>query len=89
MLLLTAASSGDPTTVLLNYGAIGAMVVLLGVFSYGAYKRERDRADFLFNLLQQTNEKVSEKFADTLKETRDALVASNDYLRDLARRRER
>lgn len=87
-MVLAAASSSDPTTVLLNYGAVGAMVVILLAFAYQSYKRERDRADYLFTMLQNTNEKISEKFADTLKETRDALVASNDYLRDLARRRQ-
>lgn len=83
--LLAASQASDPTAVLLNYGAIGAMAVLLLWFSYGAYKRERDRADTLFQLLQATNEKISEKFADALKETKDALSAANEYLRDLAR----
>ena len=84
---LLAAAAGDPTTVLLNYGAVGAMLVLLGLFSWAAYKRERDRADRLERLLQETNERIAERFVEALKGARDALIEANDYLRDLSHRR--
>lgn len=87
-------SSGDPTAVLLQYGAIGAFVVILGFFAWAAYKRERDRADRLEQQLQAANdrliaanERAAERLTEVLTQTRDALVAANDYLRDLARRR--
>lgn len=82
------AASADPTGVLLQYGAVGAMLVVMLAFAYQAYKRERDRADMLFTLLQTTNDRITEKFVEALKETKDALTAANEYLRDLARRRE-
>lgn len=86
-MIFLATGASDPTALLLNYGAVGAMLVLLGIYSYGTIKRERERGDRLEALLQSTNERIAEKFADLLKETRDALVESSDYLRDLARRR--
>jgi hypothetical protein len=86
-MLLLATATSDPTGVLLNYGAIGAILVLLGIYAYGSVKRERERADRLETQLQTINDRINEKLADLLKETRDALVESSDYLRDLARRR--
>jgi hypothetical protein len=81
-------STGDPSAVLLQYGAIGAFVVVLGVFAWRAYKRESDRADRLEAQLAEANTRIIDRFADVLAQTRDALRSSNDYLRDLARRRE-
>jgi len=37
--------------------------------------------------LQEMNNRVIDRLADVLKEAKDALVAANDYLRDLARKR--
>jgi hypothetical protein len=81
-------STGDPSAVLLQYGAIGAIAVLLGIFAWYAYRRERDRADRLEQQLQETNTRIIDRFAEVLTQTRDALVQANEYLRDLARRRE-
>lgn len=80
--------TGDPAGVLLQYGAIGAFVVVLGVFAWRAYKRESERADRLEQQLLEANNRIIDRFAEVLTQTRDALVQSNDYLRDLARRRE-
>lgn len=85
--MLFATAANDPTGVLLNYGAIGAMLVLLGIFAYGTVRRERDRADRAEAQLQAINDKIIDRLADVLKEAKDALVESSDYLRDLARRR--
>ena len=84
---LLAATAGDPSAVLLNYGALGAIAVLLIAFSWTAYKREKDRADRLERLLQETNERIAERFVEALKGARDALIEANDYLRDLSHRR--
>lgn len=82
-----APTPADPTSVFLQYGVVGALCVILGLFAWSAYRRERDRADRLEGQLQQINDKIADRFADILKETRDALSDANDYLRDLARRR--
>lgn len=82
------ASAGDPAgTILATWGAPGALVVILGLFAWAAYKRERDRADRLEAQLQAANDRIIDRLADVLKESRDALVVANDYLRDLAHRR--
>jgi hypothetical protein len=80
-------ATGDPTAVLLQYGAIGAFVVILGVFAWRAYRRESDRADRLETQLLEANQRIIDRFAEVLTQTRDALRESNDYLRDMARRR--
>ena len=86
-----AADPGSsPAVVLLQYGAIGAFVIVLGWFAYGAIKRERERADRLEKELADANNKIIDRLAEVLVQSREALVAANDYLRDLAmRRRER
>lgn len=84
--LAAGQSPGDPTSVFLQYGAIGAMVVILGLFAWSAYRRERDRADRLEQQLSDANQRIIDRFADVLKESRDALVDANDYLRYLSRR---
>jgi hypothetical protein len=81
-------TANDPSAVLLQYGAIGAIAVLLGIFAWYAYRRERDRADRLEQQLQETNTRIIDRFAEVLTQTRDALVQANEVLRDLARRRE-
>lgn len=85
MMLLAAA--GDPTGVLLQYGAVGAGLVVLGGFAWSTIKRERERADRLERELQEMNNRVIERLADVLKGAGDALTSANDYLRDLARKR--
>lgn len=79
-------AASDPTGVLLNYGAIGAFVVILGIFAWRAYSRERDRADRLEQQLQLANDKIVDRLAEVLVQSRDALSVANDYLRDLAHR---
>jgi hypothetical protein len=81
-------TANDPSAVLLQYGAIGAIAVLLGIFAWYAYRRERDRADRLEQQLQETNTRIIDRFAEVLTQTRDALIQANEVLRDLARRRE-
>jgi hypothetical protein len=81
-------ATGDPSAVLLQYGAIGAIDVLLGLFAWYAYRRERDRADRLEQQLQETNTRIIDRFAEVLTQTRDALIQANEVLRDLSRRRE-
>jgi hypothetical protein len=71
----------------LQYGAVGALAVILGLFSYGAYKRERDRADRLEAELREQNAKITDRLAEVLSQSRDALKDVNDYLRDLTHRR--
>jgi membrane protein implicated in regulation of membrane protease activity len=85
--ILAAASPSDPTGIFLQYGVVGAIAVVLALFAWRAYKRESDRGDRLEQQLQATNEHVSDRLAEVLGQTRDALRASNDYLRDLARSR--
>lgn len=82
-----SVATGDPSAVLLQYGAIGAFVVVLGVFAWRAYRRESDRADRLETQLLEANQRIIDRFAEVLTQTRDALRESNDYLRDMARRR--
>lgn len=81
------AVAADPNTVLLNYGAIGAIAILLIGFAWTAWKRERDRGDRLEKQLQVDHDKLVDTIVEVLVQTRDALIASNDYLRDLAHRR--
>ncbi len=48
MLYLAAeetASSGDPLTVLLQYGVLGVFAVLLIVYTRGSISREREKSD--------------------------------------------
>jgi hypothetical protein len=52
-----------------------------------AYRRESDRADRLETQLLEANQRIIDRFAEVLTQTRDALRESNDYLRDMARRR--
>jgi hypothetical protein len=85
--LAAAPPASDPTGVLLQYGAIGAFVVILGIFAWASYRRERDRSDRLEQQLQAANDRIIERFAEVLAQTRDALRETNDYLRDLSRRR--
>lgn len=88
--LAAADPGGNPTVVLLQYGAVGAFVVVLGAFAYTSIKRERDRGDRLEKELSDANNKIIDRLAEVLVQSREALVAANDYLRDLAlRRRER
>lgn len=79
--------TGDPANVLLQYGAIGAFVVVLGLFAYTAYKRESARADRLEEQLRLTNERITDRLTEVLVQCREALKDANDYLRDLSRRR--
>lgn len=81
-------ASGDPTsTIVATWGAPGALVVILGLFAWAAYKRERDRADRLEEEVRQQNSRIIDRLADVLKESRDALVDVLDYIRDEPRRR--
>lgn len=90
MWMAVSDPGSNPAVVLLQYGAIGAFVVVLGTFAYSAIKRERDRADRLERELAEANNRIIDRLAEVLVQSREALVAANDYLRDLAlRRRER
>lgn len=80
--------AADPTSTLLaSWGAPGAVLIILGLFTWRLVKREQDRADRLEAQLKEQNEKIIDRLADVLKESRDALVSANDYLRDLSHRR--
>jgi hypothetical protein len=64
ILLAAAAVPPATTTVqetLLQYGAIGAILVVLLAFSYTAIKRERERADRAEADLRELNAVVREK----------------------------
>jgi hypothetical protein len=81
-------ATSDPTgTILATWGAPGALVVVLGLFAWAAYKRERDRADRLEAELREQNGKITDRLAEVLSQSRDALKDVNDYLRDLTHRR--
>lgn len=69
-----------------QYGVLGAVALFLGVFAYRAWNREKDRADRLENQLAEANQRAIDLLVPALTQTRDALTAANDYLRDLARR---
>lgn len=84
--MLIAEAASDPTGVFLQYGAIGAMVVILGLFAWSAYRRERDRADKLEGQLKESNDRIIDRLAQVLTESREALSDANEYLRDLSRR---
>ena len=88
-LLAATANPTDPTSVILQYGVVGALCVLLGVFALNAYRRERDRADRLEAKIDAINERINTRLEDLLRDVTTAMAAANDYLRDLARRRER
>lgn len=82
---LTAPPS-DPTSVLLQYGVVGAVALALAWFAWRAYRRESDRADRLEQQLQATNERITERFAEVLGVVKDTLSETNSVLRDLTRR---
>jgi hypothetical protein len=91
---ILATAPADPAGVLIQYGVLGVIVLVLGPVCYLAYKREQKAADEARAALQVANDRLiamsqqaAERFAEVLAQTRDALTASNDYLRDLARRR--
>lgn len=91
---ILAAAPPDPASVLLQYGVLGLVVLVLGPIIYRAYKREQNAADAARAALQIANnrlidaaERTAETVVPVLTQTRDALTATNDYLRDLARRR--
>lgn len=87
--LSVAAGSApsDPTGVFLQYGAVGAVAVVLGCFALYAYKRERDKVDQLEKQLQAANDRIIDRLAEVLVQSRDAMATANEYLRDLDRRR--
>lgn len=103
MFHLLAAPVADPNVVLLNYGAVGALLVIFVAFSWltikrerkngeDAVNRERERADRLERLLQEKNDQlveVAERVVELAKGSRDALIEANDYLRDLSHTRRR
>lgn len=83
-------ASSDPSgTILATWGAPGALVIILGLFAWAAYKRERDRADRLEADLKAQNDKITDRLAEVLSQSRDALKDVNDYLRDLTHNRRR
>lgn len=86
VLALTTPPS-DPTSVLLQYGVVGAVAVVLTAFAWVAYRRERDRADRLEQQLQLVNDKITDRFAEVLGVVRNTLSETNDILRDLGHRR--
>ena len=45
MLEAAAAGIGPPWDILVQYGALGVMVLALGLFAWSAIQRERKRAD--------------------------------------------
>lgn len=60
-LLLNLAASGsgaavDPFSVFIQYGALGAVVVLLAIYSRGSVTRERARSDKAEQLVKELNE---------------------------------
>lgn len=79
--------TGDPAAVVLQYGAIGAAAIVLAAFAWRAYRREADRADRLEQQLADANQRIIDRFSEVIAGTRDALKESNEYLRDLSRRR--
>jgi hypothetical protein len=87
MLLLAAGGAADPTAVFLQYGVVGALCVLLGMFALAAYRRERDRADRLEAKVDAMNERITDRFEDVMRNATLAMTAANDYLRDIARDR--
>lgn len=46
-LATTGGGAGEAVGALVEFGVLGALVVLLGVFAYRAYRREVERADRL------------------------------------------
>ncbi len=87
MVTLLAAAPSDPTGIFLQYGAIGAMLVVLAWFAWSTVKRERDRNDELFNLLQERDRRAVESYGDIVKAV-GVLADLREDLRELIRRRE-
>lgn len=83
--MILAETASAPTDVILQYGAIGAIAVILGWFAWNTVKRERDRADHLFELLQQRDARAVEAATDVVKAV-GVLADLRDDLRDIIRR---
>lgn len=77
----TAATSADPGSVLLQYGAIGAMLVVLGLFAKAQIKREQDRGDRLEQRLEERDKAIQEKYVPTLEANTATLKEVVDLLR--------
>lgn len=94
VLYATGQTSDPIVAVFLQYGVVGALCLVLAWFAWSAVKRERAATDEARAALQVANnrlieaaERTAETVVPVLTQTRDALTATNDYLRDLARRR--
>jgi hypothetical protein len=83
-------AASDPSQNLLQYGAVGAIAVILiaavGVLAkvlLGVYYRERDRADELEQEVNRLNKAIQDRYIDALS---DATKAVSAALREVRRR---
>lgn len=83
-ILLAQVTSADPTSVLLQYGALGVMVLAAGIavrVMYGrlvsAYEREKERADRLETELRQLNQMVRNEYVGTIGSATRAIADAN------------
>ena len=88
ILLVAQSSSGDVTGTLVQYGAIGAMLVVLGFFAKSLIKREQDRADNLEKDNKRLNELVQDKIVPALINATTAVNSSQQILQDIQKQKE-
>jgi hypothetical protein len=81
-LLLVQDAAPDPS-VFLNYGALGAITVILVVFARAAYKRESERADAANSEVARLNQVIQDRYLTALTETNTALTETNRILAEL------
>lgn len=77
---LAADSTSSLLDVFLQYGAIGAMLVVLGYFARTLIKREQDRSDRLEAENQRLNTITQEKTVPALLEATNALAKTQETL---------
>lgn len=82
---LALASAGDPTSVLLQYGALGvltlcAVIAVKVMYSREteAHQRERERADRLEAELRQLNATIRTEYISTIGSATRAIAEANE-----------
>lgn len=76
----------DPSTSLLNYGALGALALILIAFAFRAYKRESDRSDALQAKNDELNNKLQEqegRYQKSLADTIDAVKENTRLMTEI------
>lgn len=87
-MLLFAADAGQApgADVFVQYGALGAIALILLWFAKSAIDRERDRADRMEEEVRRLNQLTQDKTVPALEAATRAVAETAELLRDISRR---